>query len=139
MPVAGRRGISAALAVGDRIVVIDCGRGAPSAFADAQLDFSCLDAVFLTHPHAEHIGDLPGMLLYPWGGRAGPDGPLPPVRVYGPARPDTLPTGDAAFHRESTICPDLPVPGTADLVEDILAGYAYHLNVMPLDAPMSRS
>jgi ribonuclease BN (tRNA processing enzyme) len=136
MPVAGRRGISAALAVGDRVFVIDCGRGAPSAFADAQLDFSHLEAVFLTHLHADHIGDLPGMLLYPWGGRTGPDGPLPPVRVYGPARPDTLPTGDAVFHRESTICPDLPVPGTADLVENILAGYAYHLNVMPLDAHM---
>jgi hypothetical protein len=27
-------------------------------------------------------------------------------------------------------------PGTTDLVENILAGYAYHLNVMPLDANM---
>ena len=47
-----------------------------------------------------------------------------------------MPTGDATFHRETTINPELPAPGTTELVEHILAGYAYHLNVMPLDARM---
>ena len=47
-----------------------------------------------------------------------------------------VPAGDAVFHRETTIHPELPAPGTTDLVESILAGYAYHLNVMPLDARM---
>jgi ribonuclease BN (tRNA processing enzyme) len=136
MPVAGRAGISSALVVGERVFVIDCGRGSPSAFVDAGLDFTCLEVVFLTHLHADHTGDLAGMLLYPWGVRAGDDGPLPPVRVHGPSRPDALPAGDAAFHRATTIHPELPAPGTADLVEHILAGYAYHLNVMPLDARM---
>jgi ribonuclease BN (tRNA processing enzyme) len=136
MPVAGRAGISSALIVDGRVFVIDCGRGAPSAFANAGLDFSGLEAVFLTHMHADHTGDLPGLLLYPWGGRVGDQGPLAPVRVYGPSRPETLPEGDASFHRETTIHPELPTPGAADLVEAILAGYAYHLNVMPLDARM---
>jgi len=136
LPVAGRRGISSALVVGDRVFVIDCGRGSPSAFADAGLGFSRLEAVFLTHMHADHIGDLPGMLLYGWGVRQGGDGPLPPIRVYGPRRPDALPDGDAAFHRETTIHPERPAPGTADLVDSLLAAYAYHLNVMPLDARM---
>jgi ribonuclease BN (tRNA processing enzyme) len=36
----------------------------------------------------------------------------------------------------SLIDPDLPAPGTADLVGHILAAFAYHLNVMPLDARM---
>jgi ribonuclease BN (tRNA processing enzyme) len=134
-PVAGRGGISSALVVGDRVFVIDCGRGSPSAFVAAGLDFSRLDAVFITHLHADHIGDLPGMLLYPWGLRAGPDGPLAPIRVYGPGQPDMVPAGDA-FRRETTIHPDRPFPGASDLVESILAGYAYHLNVMPLDARM---
>jgi ribonuclease BN (tRNA processing enzyme) len=136
LPVAGRRGISSALVVGDRVFVIDCGRGSPSAFTDAGLRFSGLEAVFLTHLHADHVGDLPGMLLYGWGVREDSNGPLPPIRVYGPPRPGQLPDGDAAFHRETTIHPERPAPGTADLVDSILAGYAYHLNVMPLDARM---
>ena len=132
LPVAGRAGISSALIVGERIFVVDCGRGAPSGFADAGLDFARLEAVFLTHLHADHAGDLPGMLLYGWGVRGG----AAPIMVYGPARPAALPGGDDAFERESTIHPELPAPGTADLVGHILAGYAYHLNVMPLDARM---
>ena len=136
MPVAGRGGISSALIVDGRVFVIDCGRGSPSAFVDAGLDFRRLEAVFITHLHVDHTGDLPGMLLYPWGIRADEHGPLAPIRVYGPSRPGGLPAGDAAFHRETVVNPDLPDPGTADLVEHILAGYAYHLNVMPLDAHM---
>jgi ribonuclease BN (tRNA processing enzyme) len=137
MPVAGRGGISSALVADDgRVFVIDCGRGSPSAFADAGLDFARLDSVLITHLHADHIGDLAGMLLYPWGLRTGPDGPLAPIRVWGPSRPETVPTGDATFHRDTEIHSERPVPGTSDLVDSILAGYAYHLNVMPLDAHM---
>ena len=136
MPVAGRAGISSALIVDERVFVIDCGRGSPSAFVDAGLDFSRLEAVFITHLHADHTGDLPGMLLYPWGVRGGDNGPLAPIRVYGPSRPEELPDGDATFRRETTIDPELPAPGTTDLVENILDAYAYHLNVMPLDALM---
>jgi len=62
--------------------------------------------------------------------------PLAPLRVYGPSRPAVVPAGDATFHRQTTIHPELPAPGTADLVQNILASYVYHLNVMPLDARM---
>jgi ribonuclease BN (tRNA processing enzyme) len=136
MPVAGRGGISSALVVEDRIFVIDCGRGSPSAFANARLDFRQLDAVFITHLHADHVGDLPGMLLYPWGVRSDDRGPLPPIRVYGPPSPPTLPSGDQVLQIDTTIHPERPTPGTAELVQHILAGFAYHLNVMPLDAQM---
>ncbi|HEY3981375.1 MAG TPA: MBL fold metallo-hydrolase [Streptosporangiaceae bacterium] len=136
LPVAGRGGISSALVVDDRVFVVDCGRGSPSAFVDAGLDFRRLTAVFISHLHADHVGDLPGLLLYPWGVRSGDGGPLDPIRVFGPSRPAALPSGDAAFHRETTIHPERPAPGTTDLVASILAGYAYHLNVMPLDARM---
>jgi len=133
MPVLGRAGISSALMVDERIFVIDCGRGSPSAFVAAGLDFARLEAVFLTHLHVDHVGDLTGMLLYPWGIRFDDDGPLPPIRVYGPSSPEPAPAGDAAFHRHTTIHPERPFPGVTDLVENILAGHAYHLNVMPLD------
>ncbi|MBV9000022.1 MAG: MBL fold metallo-hydrolase, partial [Solirubrobacterales bacterium] len=65
LPVAGRGGISSAVVVDDRVFVIDCGRGSPSALVDAGLDFTQLEAIFITHLHADHVGDLPGMLLYP--------------------------------------------------------------------------
>jgi ribonuclease BN (tRNA processing enzyme) len=136
LPVAGRAGISAALVVGPRVFVIDCGRGSPSSFADAGLDFQRLEAIFLTHFHVDHTGDLAGLLLYPWGIRQTDAGPLPPVVVYGPPRLDELPSGDAGFPRQTTICPARPAPGTRDLVDGIVAAYAYHLNVMPLDASM---
>ena len=55
--------------------------------------------------HADHTGDLAGMLLYGWGVRVGAHGPLAPIRAYGPPRPDVVPAGDAVFHRETTIYP----------------------------------
>jgi hypothetical protein len=77
------------------------------------------------------------MLLYPWGVRVGEGGgPLPPICVYGPASPRVAPAGDATFGRQTTIHPERPFPGVTDLVDNILAGYAYHLNVMPLDCSM---
>ncbi len=108
MPVAGRGGISSALVVGTRIFVVDCGRGTPSAFASAGLDFARLEAVLLTHLHADHTGDLPGLLLYPWGGRRDARGPLAPVRVYGPSRPEELPVGEPPLQRQTMISPRPP-------------------------------
>jgi len=136
LPVAGRGGTASVVVVAGRVFVVDCGRGAPSAFADAGLDFRRLEAVFLTHLHVDHVGDLPGMLLYGWGVRADGDGALAPICVYGPSRPEVLPSDAGGFARQTIICPQQPAPGTTDLVGHILAGYAYHLNVMPLDARM---
>ena len=96
LPVAGRAGISSALVVDGRVFVIDCGRGSPSAFADAGLDFSRLEAVFLTHLHADHVGDLPGMLLYGWGVR---------VRRRRPARRRSASTGRRGPRRCRRVTP----------------------------------
>ena len=60
MPVAGRAGISSALVVDERVFVVDCGRGSPSEFVAAGLDFAQLEAVFITHLHVDHAGDLTG-------------------------------------------------------------------------------
>lgn len=123
MPVAGRGGISSALVVDERVFVIDCGRGSPSAFADAGLDFRRLEAVFLTHLHADHTGDLPGMLLYPWGGRVGDNGPLAPVRVYGPSRPDAVPAGavPALAYRFDTADGSVVFSGDTTVNDDLVA------------------
>jgi ribonuclease BN (tRNA processing enzyme) len=136
MPVPGRGGIASALIVDEHIFVVDCGRGSPSAFVNAGLDFRKLHAVFVTHLHVDHVGDLPGLLLYPWGVRWDGSGALPPIRIYGPPGPPTLPPGEGTFDRVTTIDPQRPVPGTSEMVQSILAGFACHLNVMPLDALM---
>jgi ribonuclease BN (tRNA processing enzyme) len=95
LPVAGRGGICSALLIDGRVFVIDCGRGPPSAFVEAGLDVTRLEAVFLSHLHVDHVGDLTGLLLYPWGVRTGVDGgSLPPVRVYGPQAPEKAPAAD---------------------------------------------
>src|SRR4029077_2647335 len=95
--------------VDGRVFMVDCGRGSPSAFVSAGLDFTRLEAVFLTHMHVAPLGALRGMILSPWGVRAS----LPPLQVYGPSRPAELPEGDAVFHRVTTIDPEVPAPGTA--------------------------
>jgi ribonuclease BN (tRNA processing enzyme) len=92
MPVAGRGGISSVLIVDGRVFVIDCGRGTPSAFVDAGLDFTRLEAVLLTHLHADHTGDLAGMLLYPWGIRVTRNFPRPAQRIWSRRSSPPMPT-----------------------------------------------
>jgi ribonuclease BN (tRNA processing enzyme) len=81
--------------------------------------------VFLTHLHADHTGDLVGLILYPWGVREDAAGPLPPLRVYGPSRPEVLPEGDAIFHRETTIHPERPAPSASDILVHQVADLGY--------------
>jgi ribonuclease BN (tRNA processing enzyme) len=111
MPVPGRMGISSVLVVNERVFVVDCGRGSPSAFAEAGLDFTRLEAVFLTHLHADHIGDLPGMLLYAWASARATTAPRPDprARTVTPPRPAIEPArGNPAGPRRADHSPATP-------------------------------
>ncbi|MEI2821441.1 MAG: MBL fold metallo-hydrolase, partial [Marmoricola sp.] len=57
-PEIGRAGISSALVIGDRVYVIDCGRGAVTQYAQARLKFKNLRGIFVTHLHADHVIDF---------------------------------------------------------------------------------
>ncbi|HWR85033.1 MAG TPA: MBL fold metallo-hydrolase [Rhodoglobus sp.] len=105
-PVAGRLGIATAVIVDGAVYLVDCGRGAPTAYVEAGLDPSALRAVLVTHQHIDHVGDLGGMLLYPWGGREG----VPPIQVVG--------------------------PDVVQLVAGLLEAFDDHLRFMPQDVPM---
>lgn len=62
-----------------RAVLIDCGEGTQTAIREHELRFKCIEAVCLTHYHADHISGLPGLLL-----TLGNENRTSPLRVYGP-------------------------------------------------------
>lgn len=58
-----------------RAVLIDCGEGTQVAFAQHGLKLSRIEAICITHRHADHIAGLPGLLLSL--GNTGRTAPLP--------------------------------------------------------------
>ena len=126
--VAHRANTATAVVVGDAVYVVDCGRGAVSGYVNAGLNLGNLRAVFLTHMHADHNGELINFFLYglhPQGPAGG--GLQSRIRVFGPGRSDELLTMGAPV--ESPICPSAPMSGTADLLSHSIAAHAGHLNV----------
>lgn len=59
--------------------VIDCGNGVADQMVRAEVPFSALRAVFVTHNHSDHNADVGNLLLLGWSGLSAP------VRVRGPA------------------------------------------------------
>ena len=133
-PVASRLGIASALVVDNAVYLVDCGRGAVTQYLAAGLHLKQLRALFVTHLHADHVGDYPGLLVYGWDDPTSrQDGIRAPLPVYGPGpaggfRPPIRP------HCHPTDFGKNPTPGISTLTTDVLAGYAYHLNVFQREA-----
>lgn len=62
-----------------RAILIDCGEGTQTAIRVAGLRFKCIEAVLLTHFHADHVSGLPGLLL-----TLGNEERTEPLYIYGP-------------------------------------------------------
>ncbi len=60
-------------------LLIDCGEGTQTAIRKASLRFKPIEAILITHFHADHISGLPGLLL-----TLGNEGRVAPLHMYGP-------------------------------------------------------
>lgn len=79
MPLPGRFLTSLYVRTNGRAILIDCGEGTQTAIRTATLRFKCIDAICLTHYHADHVSGLPGLFL-----TLGNEGRTEPVHLYGP-------------------------------------------------------
>jgi ribonuclease Z len=94
MPDPTRAGPCVAVLAGRRLFVVDVGEGGVKNLTLMNLPPANVEAVFLTHFHSDHIGDLGELMLQHWAGGAAKT-PLP---VYGPTGVDQVVSGfEAAY------------------------------------------
>lgn len=74
-----RNATTTLIRLGDENVLFDAGRGVVNQLVRAGVPLDAVNPVFITHHHADHIGDLYDVILSTWMyGRQGP------LRIYGP-------------------------------------------------------
>lgn len=79
MPLPGRALTALYVRMGSRALLIDCGEGTQTAMRKASARFKPIEAILITHFHADHISGLPGLLL-----TLGNEGRVEPLHMYGP-------------------------------------------------------
>ncbi len=93
-----RRGPCTAIALGDRVVLVDAGRGVAEALRAASIPVAQPDTVFLTSLLAENTVGLDDLLLTGWlGGREHP------LRLVGPTGTGALAAALEASHRAGIV------------------------------------
>ena len=80
MPLPNRRLASVLVRRNGRLLLIDCGEGTQVAVRESGWSMARIDAIFITHFHADHIAGLPGLLL-----TMGTMGRTEPVHLIGPS------------------------------------------------------
>ncbi|MCB2214011.1 MBL fold metallo-hydrolase [bacterium] len=80
MPDKDRVGPQTIVLAGEKLLVFDAGPGSTRMLEISNLDVGSVDALFLTHYHSDHIGDIGELMLKRWA-NGSPDFPLP---IYGP-------------------------------------------------------
>ena len=79
MPLPGRALTALYVRCGGRALLIDCGEGTQTAIRSAAMRFKSIEALLITHFHADHISGLPGLLL-----TLGNEGRTEPLAIFGP-------------------------------------------------------
>lgn len=79
---------------GEPRFLLDAGGGIGARLAEAGIDLTAPEAVFLGHLHIDHTSDLPALVKAAW--QQGRDQPLP---IYGPSGTEQFPGIDAFLER----------------------------------------
>ena len=90
-----RAGPAAAVVVGEKVFVVDAGRGVVLRLAAAELPLKSVRAVFLTHLHSDHTAGLPDLFNTSW-----QFGRYAPFQLYGPKGTKKLADGMLKFFAE---------------------------------------
>ena len=80
MPMPDRFLASMMIRFNGRLIMVDCGEGAQISLKMLGWGFKAIDAIFITHFHADHVSGLPGILL-----TIGNAGRIEPIKIIGPA------------------------------------------------------
>jgi ribonuclease Z len=89
MPDPTRAGPCTVVVAGRQLFVVDSGPGSTKNLSLMGLPPARVNAIFLTHFHSDHIGDLGELMLQHWAGGAA----TAPVPVYGPTGVDQVVAG----------------------------------------------
>ena len=94
-PSAERAGPATAIVVGDKLFVVDAGRGVVMRLAATGIPLKATRAVFLTHLHSDHTTGLPDLFTSSW-----IFGRKEPLELYGPLGTRELADGLLRFLAE---------------------------------------
>ena len=134
---------SSAVVIGKDVYLLDFGKGWVDHFFAAGLGapgkagssggFESLRAAFLTHLHADHVADLPELILY--GATDGLARRSQPMPIIGPGA--GLPPNRSKFPTTAPLSPGSPTPGTAEMIERLYGAFAADLNDNMFDSGMA--
>lgn len=136
-------GVSTAIVVEGRVYLVDFGRGWAEQFfacglaASEGRGFETVQASFLTHLHADHVIDLPRLLLF-----GGPDGlgqRSEPLHLVGPGpRVAAFEPTDGLNLDVAPVNPAQPGPGTVAMMDSLMSAFASDLNDQIFDGGLGR-